>query len=721
MTIKTITAKEYLTKRGIWFKEVSSNQLKTRCVFNGCDDDSKGDEAHLYIEDKSGLHDCKKCGAKGNLITLAKHLGDDIKDIVINRASYRKKQKNNGRKTITNELVEACHKALPLDIRKYLNDRGIPDTLIDKYKLGYSEFYWKCWIVIPVKDENGNYILLKLRRPPSEDNTDTPKMLVYPKGAKHELFDHETLNSNSKLVLCEGEFDKLVLEARGISAITFTGGAEAFKEEWKEPFEELVKAKKLTKITVCYDNDDPGKKGAEKAIKTLLEIEDLAVCKIDLPEMEAEHKDVTDYLVHESKSVTKLLSLTKDVTEKIDTSKFKPMASEELTETLGHTIKKDNNNKLITFMCMLTAYTEDCQQNISFNAPSATGKSFIPIEIARLFPAEDVMEIGYASPNAFFHEQGIYNKEKNEKLIDLSSKIVIFLDQPHNQLLERLRPVLSHDKKEIRSKITDKDHKGGNRTKTAVIKGYPVVIFCTAGLKIDEQESTRFILLSPEITQEKLRQAIHEKFKKESDKVAYLKYIEDIPARKLLKERIRAIKQGKVKDIILDNPVQAEEMFLKLCNKLKPRHQRDVGRLISLIKAFALLNCWFREKDGNSIITNGEDLTEAFKVWELIAESQELNLPPYIYQLFKEVILPAYEDKQKLILETYGLSRKEVLKKHYEVHGRPLQDWTLRQEIIPMLENAGLIYQEEDKDDKRKKLIYPTVPLTISQDKKYSE
>lgn len=549
----------------------------------------------------------------------------------------------------------------------------------------------------------------------------TEKMMTYPVGVKQEIFDYETLENNNEVFLCEGEFDKLVLEARGVAAITFTGGAGTFKDEWKVLFKELVKAKKLTKVTVCYDNDEPGKKGAEKAVKTLLGIEDLTVCKIDLPELEPGHKDVTDFLVHEGKSINDLLSLAKDVTEKIDTLKFNRMTSTELTETLGHTIKKDESNKLITFMCMLTAYSEDCQQNISFNAPSSTGKSFIPLEIARLFPQEDLMEIGYASPNAFFHEKGVYDKEKNEIIVDLSKLILIFLDQPHNQLLERFRPLLSHDKKEIKSKITDKNQKGGNRTKNVVIKGYPVVIFCTAGLEIDEQESTRFILLSPETSQEKLRQAIHEKFKKESDKEAYFKYIEDISERKLLKERIRAIKQEKVKDIIIGNPVQAEEMFLKLCNKLKPRHQRDVGRLISLIKAFALLNYWFREKDGDSIIANEEDITEAFKVWESIAESQELNLPPYVYQLFKEVILPAYEDKQKLILETYGLSRRELLKKHYEVHGRPLQDWTLRQEIIPMLENAGLIIQEPDPKDGRTKLIYPTASLTISKDKKYSE
>ncbi len=168
------------------------------------------------------------------------------------------------------------------------------------------------------------------------------------------------------------------------------------------------------------------------------------------------------------------------------------MTAKDLIDVLGLTIKKDEENKIVSFLCQLSAYTDSCQFNISFNAPSSTGKSFIPTEIARLFPAQDVKEIGYCSPTAFFHDTGEYNKELEGYMVDLSRKILIFLDQPHTQLLERLRPVLSHDQKEIRLKITDKSQKHGLRTKNVIVKGFPAVIFCTAGLTIDEQEATRF-------------------------------------------------------------------------------------------------------------------------------------------------------------------------------------------------------------------------------------
>ena len=385
-----------------------------------------------------------------------------------------------------------------------------------------------------------------------------------------------------------------------------------------------------------------------------------------------------------------------------DISNFKPLTCKDLVRILGLTIKRDETNKIITFLTQLSAYTEDSQINVSFNAPSSTGKSFIPLEIVSLFPEEDVIKLGNCSPTAFYHEQGEYDKETNTIKVDLSRKILIFLDQPSTQLLERIRSLLSHDEKIIKAKITDKNQRGGNRTKTVAIKGFPVVIFCSAGLRLDEQEATRFLLLSPEISYEKIREAIYEKIKKEVDNKKYKDITERDPDRKLLKERILAIKKADIKDIKIGNPKLIEELFFKNIKQPKPRHQRDIARVMSIIKVLALLNLWFREKDENVIIANDNDIKEAFKIWESISESQELNLPPYVLNLYKDVILKAYKALKK------GLSRQEIMKKHFEAYGRFLPDWQLRQWIIPMLETSGLITQEADILDKRKILVYPT-------------
>ncbi len=404
----------------------------------------------------------------------------------------------------------------------------------------------------------------------------------------------------------------------------------------------------------------------------------------------------------------------------IDPNKFKPMKTGDLINVLGLTIKRDETNKVITFLAQLSAYTEDSQLNLSFNAPSSTGKSFIPTEIADLFPNEDVIEVGYCSPTAFFHQVGEYDKEKQGYIVNLSRKILIFLDQPHTLLLQHLRPMLSHDRKEILIKITDKSQRAGLRTKNIYLIGYPTVIFCTAGLNIDEQEATRFLLLSPEINQEKIREAILEKIQKDSNTSSYVGILESNPLRRLLKERIIAIRDEKIQEISIGKPEMLKEMFLERIKSLKPRHQRDIGRVISLVKIFSLINLWFREKKGQGIVAGEEDIREAFKLWDSISESQELNLPPYILNLYKEVVLSAF-NKNNSDLSPRGISRQEIITRHYEVYGRYLPDWQLRQQIIPMLETAGLIFQEADPNDKRKILIYPTTALTISHAENNSE
>lgn len=398
-----------------------------------------------------------------------------------------------------------------------------------------------------------------------------------------------------------------------------------------------------------------------------------------------------------------------------ETPKFEFLSLEDLSKILGLTIKKDEENKIVTFLCELSAYTENAQFNISYNAPSSTGKSYIPTEIARLFPEEDVIELAYCSPKAFFHDVGEFNKELQGYLVDLSRKIIIFLDQPHNELLARLRPLLSHDKKEISLKITDKTEKFGLKTKNVLLKGYPAVIFCTAGLRIDEQEATRFLLLSPEVNQEKIRQGILESIKKEADAESYGVWLEENSERKILKERIRAIKLAGIKEVKIISYQKVVERFLSENKMLKPRHQRDIKRLTSIIKSFALINLWWREGNGATITANEDDIEQAFKIWNAISVSQELNLPPYIYNLYQEVILKAWNEKNVNINEDsvgetgrIGLSRQELLRKHFEVYGRMLDTNQLRQQILPMLEIAGLIVQEADVNDKRKILIYPT-------------
>ena len=724
--IETITIEEYLNRRKISFREING-ELITKCLFDNCDADSRENEIpHLYFDKETGQYDCKKCGAKGNILTLAKHLGDKPMNVLLNNKKDRPKSTTTGA-TLNPNIVEKCNREMPEHIRNYLNARGITDELIRDYYLGFGHFYGKNWITIQVKDEKDRFSFLKLRKDP-EDNDNPDKSKVFPFGKEAEIYGWDTLQeTEEKIVICEGELDRLILLSKDIPAVTSTGGAGTFKKEW------LLQFAHINNIYICYDNDDAGRKGADRVIQSFLSNDRMGarIFKIVLPEEVGESGDITDYFVGLNKNADDLFNkLAKEYPERpeINVSDFTPMFSEELIDILGLTIKKDETNKLITFLGELSAFTEDSQLNISYIAPSSTGKSYIPIETANPFPPKDVIMVGYCSPTAFFHDCGKYIPDKDEHLVDLSRKVLIFLDQPHTLLLQHLRPLLSHDKKEIHIKITDKNQRGGLRTKNILLRGFPAVIFCTAGLKLDEQEATRFLLLSPETSQEKIREGIELKIKKEADLQAYKNWLDGDPRRQLLKQRIEAIKQAEIQDIKLECPDKIAKEFFKERLILKPKHQRDIGRIISIAKCFAILNLWWRKREGTTIIANEEDIMEAFKVWDRIAESQELNIPPYLYNLYYEIILPAWREKNAGIPEsiedaktTTPLSRKDIMKKHLEVYGRIINDWFLRQAVLPVLENAGLISQEPDADDKRRMLIYPVVGISQFSKEQYSE
>ena len=157
---------------------------------------------------------------------------------------------------ISNMLNQALayHRALPDRIRTYLNARGIPNPLIDMYVLGWTGSK----ISIPIPNREGEIAFFKLRKDPN-DPSDGPKMLTSPTGAHAEIYGWErVLAKPESIVICEGEFDRLVLEARGFAAVTSTAGAGTFLPEWASYFRDIPD------VCLCFDNDDAGRNGAAR-------------------------------------------------------------------------------------------------------------------------------------------------------------------------------------------------------------------------------------------------------------------------------------------------------------------------------------------------------------------------------------------------------------------------------------------------------------------------
>jgi len=372
---------------------------------------------------------------------------------------------------------------------------------------------------------------------------------------------------------------------------------------------------------------------------------------------------------------------------------------EELSEILNTTVKEDEPTKLITFLSMVLTYTDQDQVNLALQAESSAGKSYIPLELAWYFPEEDVKTYASASPTSFFYEYGTWDDKLKARVVSLERKVLIFLDQPHYMLLEKLRALLSHDRKVLEYKITNRTKSSTNRTETIQLIGYPTVIYCSIKLGLDDQEKTRLFLLSPETTENKIRGAIDLIVEKLSNRDSFEQKMAEDPKRQWLKGRVALIAVQKIRNIIIPNEEKIKEAFIGKGENLKPRSVRDLIRIFGLIKAHALLNWANREEDEHKCIkANETDILAGLRLYERISRSNELGIAPALWDFYERVLIPAKTDQ--------GLTRQEVRTFYYRANHRFLSEKALTEELLPALESAGLITQEPDPEDKRKMLVF---------------
>ena len=193
------------------------------------------------------------------------------------------------------------HDALPKRLRQYLNGRGISDEMINSHILG-----WNGWrITIPIYNRQGEVVFFKLAKDP-QDERPAPKMQTS-RGAGVELYGWDrVLQSPQQIIICEGEFDRLVLEAQGFAAVTSTGGAATFRPEWAEAI------RSIPKVYTCFDRDQAGRKGATIVVLMIPQAK-----VVELPEEVGEAGDVTDFFVrlkHSPEDFLNLLNKAQPVT-----------------------------------------------------------------------------------------------------------------------------------------------------------------------------------------------------------------------------------------------------------------------------------------------------------------------------------------------------------------------------------------------------------------------
>ncbi|WP_316504766.1 hypothetical protein [Nitrosopumilus sp.] len=430
----------------------------------------------------------------------------------------------------------------------------------------------------------------------------------------------------------------------------------------------------------------------------------------------------------------------------------------------------------------LSAYTNE-PINVGVLAPSSEGKTYATVEISEIFPEKDIISIGRLSPTALIHSHGRLVDSDGEPLesrlqkireqmaeaenegdrktarelkgimadmiasarneVDLTHKILLFLDNPKPETYEMLKPILSHDKKEILYKTTKSD--GSLSVKDTIIKGWPAVIVCSAKNEakneVWEEIATRFFIVSPNTNISKY----YEANKLTSQKIGKPSWASGVYANPKDKRFCRYYIY-RLRDSLTELCQNGENpVFNPFADKLAelfPHNQgvtmRHFKRLMSfcniesLINANSLMKLEFVPYHGNkkiSVITSLETIQNAIKIIGKVS-----TVPPEKIKFYEKVFVPAIQDKmmvqtsldenndqQQIRLDKYqnnnnsnvSLTSSECAEWHIRIFAKPITSKQVLENYLKPLIDEGLLESSYNPDNKSQKLYHTSSQLTI--------
>lgn len=406
-----------------------------------------------------------------------------------------------------------------------------------------------------------------------------------------------------------------------------------------------------------------------------------------------------------------------------NTNTFKEMGIKELAEVLSSTIACDEVNKCILFLGMLTAYTDSDQLAICLLGESSSGKTYLTQEVSKYFPKEDVRDYAGATPTSIKYSGVLCDDGKYH--VNLERLILLFTEMPDPKLLKNLRAVLSHDKKSNSFLATDVGA-AKKKTQDIVLDGLPAVVYCSANLQLNSQETTRAILLSPETSIEKIQKAAELSIKRSTDPEGYERSLEENAARKELMRRVRYIKDLKIHSVLIKNKEMLQAKFMEINKNLESRTPRDVSHAVSIVKAMAMLNAFNRMDSMGNIVANDSDIEAGLKLWAAVAETQAYGSIAPVINFYWDRIVPAYEFNIRMRGNNQyadeGISTKDFLEYCRMFTKEPIRKYSsILKEYLPILEQIHLIERVKSSVDGRILLIRPLELPERGQEKKNEE
>ena len=443
------------------------------------------------------------------------------------------------------------------------------------------------------------------------------------------------------------------------------------------------------------------------------------------------------------------------------------ISNKEYFEFLVKTTKKTVRQEDVLIRQILyagfSAFTDD-PINLGVMGPTSEGKTYPIMETFQYFPNDIVWNIGKMSTMVLVRKKGILvdsnnqpieskvlelkqkiSIEKDEKkisefkeqisklrsdathLIDLNGKILVFLEQPKPDLWEIIKPILSHDNKEISFDYVDNEKPrtlDGDKVQKVIVRGWPAFVYCSAkdesNWSVWPEIQSRFLISSPNMRKEK--------YEESNLLIAQRKGLPSfIQEQVIVSEHDRKASKDCVSHLIQQlNAIQLQnsiwihygEILAEALKAEKGTDVRNAKRIFSFLNIIPLVKSECRQRlsiNGNtSIIAMLDDLSE------VLAITQNLNgIPAFKMKFLREIFCPKFYSKKepdkskdgKIEEDEIAVTTKDLKEYYRSKFGKIITTDSIRKTYLNELHNNGLIEEEESKIDKRQNIYKPLISL----------
>jgi hypothetical protein len=420
---------------------------------------------------------------------------------------------------------------------------------------------------------------------------------------------------------------------------------------------------------------------------------------------------------------------------------------------------------------MLSAYSNN-PLNLGIIAPTSEGKSYPVIQVADFVPKSDIWKIGAMSTKVLVRQKGILVDKNNEPiedrlwklkasnkaagndenkrrelqkklnqlldgagtLIDLSNKILLFLEPPHRELWSLIKPILSHDDREIEFPYVDRIEGVGLVVKRIVVRGWPACIFCSArdesSWQVWPEIESRFLIVSPNMNKQKYFES--------NVLIAQRKGLPNIVQQKLiisdedkelakecflyLRDEIQQRSAGGVTGKSSTVWIPFGQLLAEILPSNKGSDSRSTNRIFALLNIIPLTKAHLRPKLVYGlellVVATLEDLREVLHITQDVT-----GMPVYKLKFYKEIFLPLFRSKgapdvggEGKVERTIAITSREICDYYNSTKDvKPITVDNLKKTFLDELLNHGYIEQETSAVNAKQNIYYPLVDIEYEQ------